>query len=418
MSKKRIVSVLLALALLLAMPFAASAATFSDIQGHWAQNTIEMWLKEGWTSGYADGTFKPDNPINRAELFTLVNKVSDFTETADINYRDVKPTDWFYKEFQKAQKAGYSKGYPDNTARPLNNVTREELAALVHQLKKLEDNPAAADAYKDANQMTWSKAAIGACLATGAMSGYPDMTFKPKKDVTRAEAMFALCRALGIELAAPNVTADDEKDLIRGITQIMEYSIDGGGWVTYNPARVPDLSGDHTVLVRYAATATQDASPETKLIFTLAVEEEEEEDVIPPAVIGGGPSATVANYKLTLRITDNINMVEAVSQKQVVAGTSSFYAEAVDLLNANRDALKVFADPEARNIMDDGIAARAGGTLDTFLNTKIAPTLTAEAKATILNPNVKMSELQGTNVLTYKTPVGGKNYIVTIKVER
>ena len=41
---------------------------FSDINGHWAESTINKWKDKGIIAGYADGTFKPDNPVTRAEL--------------------------------------------------------------------------------------------------------------------------------------------------------------------------------------------------------------------------------------------------------------------------------------------------------------------------------------------------------------
>ncbi len=72
--------------------------------------------------------------------------------------------------------------------------------------------------------------------------------------------------------SAPAVTADDTNDVIIGITSSMQYSIDGGAWTTYSSSNPPHLSGNHTVKVRYAATASPAAlvSDATKLTFTIA----------------------------------------------------------------------------------------------------------------------------------------------------
>ncbi|MFF2889280.1 DUF4073 domain-containing protein, partial [Paenibacillus sp. NPDC057967] len=55
--------------------------------------------------------------------------------------------------------------------------------------------------------------------------------------------------------AAPNVTADDAANVIMGLTTTMEFQIDGGSYVKYDGTNAPNLSGDHTVLVRVAADA-------------------------------------------------------------------------------------------------------------------------------------------------------------------
>ncbi len=56
------------------LPTAAFAASFKDIEGHWAQEQIETWLQKGLVSGDPDGTFRPDRPVTRAEFVTFVNR--------------------------------------------------------------------------------------------------------------------------------------------------------------------------------------------------------------------------------------------------------------------------------------------------------------------------------------------------------
>ena len=54
---------------------------FTDISGHWAKDYIENLARQGIISGYADGTFRPDQPITRAEAAALVSKaLSDAAE--------------------------------------------------------------------------------------------------------------------------------------------------------------------------------------------------------------------------------------------------------------------------------------------------------------------------------------------------
>lgn len=50
---------------------------FNDIKNHWAKDTIEKWKDKGVISGYHDGTFKPDNPVTRAELAKILTLAFD-----------------------------------------------------------------------------------------------------------------------------------------------------------------------------------------------------------------------------------------------------------------------------------------------------------------------------------------------------
>ena len=68
---------------------------------------------------------------------------------------------------------------------------------------------------------------------------------------------------------APNVSVDDVNNVIVGIDATMEYNIDGGNYIHYEAANVPDLTGTHTVLVRVTAAGTNPASEPTTLNFTI-----------------------------------------------------------------------------------------------------------------------------------------------------
>lgn len=57
--------------------FKEGGKTFSDISGHWAQKYIELAASNGWINGNPDGTFKPNNKITRAETVAMINRVLD-----------------------------------------------------------------------------------------------------------------------------------------------------------------------------------------------------------------------------------------------------------------------------------------------------------------------------------------------------
>ncbi|MEG6615170.1 S-layer homology domain-containing protein [Peptococcaceae bacterium 1198_IL3148] len=199
-TKGKKLSTALCLVLFVVLAFAGLAyAQATDIQGHWAESQINSWTDQGLAKGYQDGTFKPNNSITRAEFITLVNRAFDFNETVEINFTDVKSTDWFAGEIAKAKAVGYVGGYSDGSIKPNNQITRQEAASMLARILQLDtSNVAAVANFKDAQSIPqWSKGSIGAVVAKGYMGGYPDQTFKPTRSITRAEAIVTLDRAIG-----------------------------------------------------------------------------------------------------------------------------------------------------------------------------------------------------------------------------
>ena len=64
--------------------FKEGGKTFSDISGHWAQKYIELAASNGWINGNPDGTFKPNNKITRAETVAMINRVLN-RQTKDVS---------------------------------------------------------------------------------------------------------------------------------------------------------------------------------------------------------------------------------------------------------------------------------------------------------------------------------------------
>lgn len=88
---------------------AETGSGFSDTAGHWAEAEICRAVSLGWIQGYEDGTFRPDQPITRAEVMTIVNRMLDRApedETdllPDMNlWSDNLPGAWYYLAVQEA----------------------------------------------------------------------------------------------------------------------------------------------------------------------------------------------------------------------------------------------------------------------------------------------------------------------------
>ena len=196
-----------------------------------------------------------------------------------------RPGRWYHDTIAAAKAAGYISGDPAGTIRPDDPITREEAASIIMRLKNLVADEEAVSQFTDAAKITWSKGAVGAVAEAGIMKGYPEGSFQPQRFITRAEAIVALDAALKYSTAdpdipaepedpvtpeAPDVTANDSTNKVDGMTTAMEYKLDDGQWIRYDAEEFAklDLSGKHTLLVRYAAEDINPASPATTLKFT------------------------------------------------------------------------------------------------------------------------------------------------------
>lgn len=91
---------------------------------------------------------------------------------------------------------GIIAGYPDGTFKPNANTTRAEFVAMLVRALGLEQDAAAANAFKDAAKVNWARGAIGAAYKAGLIVGYADGTFEASQQITKAEVAVILSRVI------------------------------------------------------------------------------------------------------------------------------------------------------------------------------------------------------------------------------
>lgn len=192
----------------------ASETVFSDISGHWAESRIKEAVKIGFVTGYQDGTFKPNATVTRAEFATLLNNAMKNQNTAVIKLKDIKESDWYYKQIQKAVAVGFFSGYDDNTFRPNNPITRQEVAKVINSTITTGNiDGVGATLLSDYNSIQdWAKSSVNVAFNKSYIMGYPEKLYKPTKALTRAEAVKIIYEILdneNIELGF-NITNYDE----------------------------------------------------------------------------------------------------------------------------------------------------------------------------------------------------------------
>lgn len=108
--------------------------TFFDVpKGYWAANYIGYMQQFGVITGYSDGSFRPDAPVTRAEFAAIASRFEKLTEGSK-SFTDVPDTYWAARYINFAATRGWVTGYSDGTFKPENPITRAEVAAVTCRL--------------------------------------------------------------------------------------------------------------------------------------------------------------------------------------------------------------------------------------------------------------------------------------------
>lgn len=178
-----------------------SQAVSYDFEGHWAEQTIKVWLEKGYIKLYEDGTFRPDAPITRAEFISMINKLFGFQAKGPVLFSDVREDQWFYEVVSIAAQAGYILGKSDGTFRPNEVITREEACTMLGRAlgQKVWEVEQKNLVPRDLAQVSeFAVAYVENLQALGLIQGYSDNTFRPQAPLTRGEAVMLIDRVAGL----------------------------------------------------------------------------------------------------------------------------------------------------------------------------------------------------------------------------
>ncbi len=139
---------------------------FTDVKtGSWYYNAV-AYLDENEFFNQIDGTtYKPEEPITRAEFVDLANKASSLVGNNKVSFTDVPADHFYYEAIMAAAQSGLVNGYEDETFRPDNTITRAEVVTVVNRLLNLTVSDKYVDESKQANTFKdiskhWAKNSI------------------------------------------------------------------------------------------------------------------------------------------------------------------------------------------------------------------------------------------------------------------
>jgi uncharacterized lipoprotein YddW (UPF0748 family) len=176
---------------------------FPDVGNHWAKPFIEALAARGIVSGFPDGTFKPNQTVNRAQYAAILTQAFKLpTKRPALKFIDVADNYWAAPVIQKAYEMGLLSGYPNLEFRPLAGITKAQmLVSLVNGLNLQFADVARIDLsklYQDwATIPNYARPLVAIASAKNLVVNYPNLnSLEPNRAATRGEVAATLYQAL------------------------------------------------------------------------------------------------------------------------------------------------------------------------------------------------------------------------------
>ncbi len=194
--KKKLLAMLLSLCMVISLlPVTAFAAnSYTDIDGHWAEEDIERWSDAGIVNGVAPGIFNPEGNMTRAEAAQVFTNLLQLTEKADISgFTDVAADDWFADAIAACVERGILTGVGDNQMNPNGSITREMFFVMFVRALGIPEEDTLEKSFDDSDEISsWAEGAVYALVNHEYVVGRTATDLVPQGEITRASVMALL----------------------------------------------------------------------------------------------------------------------------------------------------------------------------------------------------------------------------------
>lgn len=200
--QRLIIYVLFIFAFLLVTPVAQAMP--SDLKGHWAQESVNNLIEQGVLNGYPDGTFRPDQSITRAELAKTLAVAYGFQSSG---VQDVFPDTqghWAQDYIVALAHNEIITGYPNGSFKPEAPVTRAEMVTMLTRLLKIgaEDEQYTMEfipSFPDLEEDYWAFHQIELASRLSILPGYYQPEFHPSRLANRADTAWMIEQLLNLK---------------------------------------------------------------------------------------------------------------------------------------------------------------------------------------------------------------------------
>lgn len=184
----------------------------SDIEGTLNENAIQYLLDTGVVSGYLDGSFKPGNTINRAELMKILTEAQGPTPNPD-NYNSCFPDvndEWFAVYVCYAKDKNWIQGYPDGEFKPANQVNKVEALKMIINSQGINIPGAVNDQlFDDVDNSAWYAPFVKSAVDNGLLD-VTGSTYGVDEFITRAEVSENIYRTILVNLLNESTTSPED----------------------------------------------------------------------------------------------------------------------------------------------------------------------------------------------------------------
>ncbi|WP_187442882.1 S-layer homology domain-containing protein [Rossellomorea vietnamensis] len=214
-------------------PHEGSNGIFTDTGGYWAEEDINLLYNMGIVSGLPDGSFGIKKSINRAEAAAIITRHLDLSLTKSP-FNDVPSNHWANTSIGAVAAEGMMSGYKDGSFQPNEPITRAEVASMLERAYELTGKSAIS--FTDISSKHWAYGSVQVLVNNGITSGYPDNTFKPKRNVSRSEFASFAARIIrnenttiaGGEIAVSSIDVGQGDSILLETSNGNTMLIDGG----------------------------------------------------------------------------------------------------------------------------------------------------------------------------------------------
>lgn len=174
---------------------------FSDIKGHWAEQTILDFVKLGAIQGNGKGEFIPNGNITRAELASILVRLFNIQSgtVTHSSFTDITGH-WGRDAILSLAQAGIIQGYPDSAFRPNQAISREEIVIIFTRILNLDalSKDSTKGEFTDLSN-SFAVAEIEEAAQVGIINGKENGKFEPKSSTTRAEVVKIIMNVLNLD---------------------------------------------------------------------------------------------------------------------------------------------------------------------------------------------------------------------------
>ncbi|MDF2379310.1 MAG: S-layer homology domain-containing protein [Candidatus Gracilibacteria bacterium] len=178
------------------------APIFSDLsESHPHYDAIQQLTSMGVLNGYSDGTFRPDQTVNRAEFVKMILESFAYPliDKKTPSFKDSQPSDWHYKYIETAKFQEMIKGYKNRLVKPGQTIIKAEGLKILLEAAKLNISSSTTTPFSDVSENQWYASYVATALENNikvSVTRGGRELFEPTHNLTRAEVADLIVQVL------------------------------------------------------------------------------------------------------------------------------------------------------------------------------------------------------------------------------